>query len=453
MQMDLPDDALMRETIASLGPAAKDFTLDDLATWIRQLEGLCDSQDAALATASFRTDINGSCLSKFPASGTSAERSKVQTKAVKGFAPLPELHMEKVSTKKNARGEAKLSLSVERGQLLVLLTITDLDGATRTLRAVTTNDNDLIPIKHAATTIEATAIPFAPKQLLERLRNTEAKLKEKREQHVQPRASPQPVVEEASAQRQADRVEYSTKRFGSYVISKIVDRETGTVTFKSSGCSDPNCDDVNCTEASTTLALIMKNGEMNVDVGDPQLNDVLASMLKGFDSHPQRVFELHNRKEALLKEVQAIHEKLPTAKPAEKKRLNKELENKNAEYAKLTDLMFCTAAGGWLRAPKEELDALVEKAKLKDPNRVAANARQVLAAFDEYTASKEKLESTSNRTKKKRLSSLLARKENEFDAAMNEIAAIALGSEQGHGTELNDVSIRMNGALIPSQSP
>ncbi|KAH7713203.1 hypothetical protein AAVH_19474 [Aphelenchoides avenae] len=160
--------------MASLGPGAKDSTFDDMTAWIRQLEEICASEDAALAPASFRTDLNGSCLSTFPASGhklaTTAQTTKLQTKAVKGYPPLTELHMEKVSCKKkNARGEAKLRLSVDRGPVLVLLTISDLDGATRTLRAVTEDDNDLIPIKHPATTIEATAILCAPDQLLERL--------------------------------------------------------------------------------------------------------------------------------------------------------------------------------------------------------------------------------------------------------------------------------------------
>lgn len=49
MQADLPDDPLVRETMAALGPGAKDATLDDLAAWIRQLEELCGSQDSALA--------------------------------------------------------------------------------------------------------------------------------------------------------------------------------------------------------------------------------------------------------------------------------------------------------------------------------------------------------------------------------------------------------------------
>ncbi|KAH7712601.1 hypothetical protein AAVH_20051 [Aphelenchoides avenae] len=418
MQVDLSDDPLVRETMASLGPGAKDSTLDDLTAWIRQLEELCGAPDAALAPASFRTDIGGSCLSKFKASGTSTGRTKLQTKDVKGFAPLPELQMEKVSIKKkNARVEAKLRLSVERGPVLVLLTITDLHGASRTLLAVTVDDNDLIPIRHPATTIEATAVPFAPDQLLERLRIVEAKIKAQRGQHVKPSASPETAVEDTSAQRQADGVDYSTKRYGSYILEKVVNRETGTVTFRASGCPDPHCDDVNCTKVSTTPAMVLKNGEMKTASDDPETNDFLAPMLKNFQEHPERVVDLLRRKEALLKDVQAIREKLPTAKTAEKKRLLNELEHKNAEYAKLTDLMLCTAAGGWVRAPQEEVVALVEKAMLKDPNRVAANARRAHTAFDEYTAIKEKLETTLNRTKRKRLSALLARKENDFDAA------------------------------------
>ncbi|KAH7716202.1 hypothetical protein AAVH_16394 [Aphelenchoides avenae] len=203
MRADLPDDPLVRETMALLGPGAKGSTLDDVAWWIRRLEELCDSQDAALAPTSFRTDVGGSCLSKFPASGDSSESTKLQTKAVKGYPPLPELHLEKVSNKKkNARGEAKLRLSVERGPLLVLLTVTDLHGASRTLRVVTADENDLIPIRHPATTIEATAIPFAPDRLLERLRLVKEKIQRQREHHAPTSASPRRVVEEASAQRQ-----------------------------------------------------------------------------------------------------------------------------------------------------------------------------------------------------------------------------------------------------------
>ncbi|KAH7696700.1 hypothetical protein AAVH_36227 [Aphelenchoides avenae] len=194
MQTDSPDDSLVREAIALLGPGAKDARLDDLTAWIRQLEELCGSQDAALAPASFRTDISGSCRSTFPECGkkqaTTTQTTKLQTKDVKGYPSLPELHMEKVSSnKKNARGEAKLRLSVDGGPVLVMLTITDFDGATHTLRAVTADENDLIPIKHPGTRIEATVIPFAPDELLERLRHVEEKIQAQRIQPVQPSAS------------------------------------------------------------------------------------------------------------------------------------------------------------------------------------------------------------------------------------------------------------------------
>ncbi|KAH7712352.1 hypothetical protein AAVH_20316 [Aphelenchoides avenae] len=190
--------------MASLGPGAKDSTLDDLTSWICQLEELCGSQHAALASASFRTDVNGSCLSTFPATGngleTTARAIELQTKAVKGYPPLLELRIEKVSSKKkNARGEVKLRLSVERGPVLVLLTISALHGATRTLQAVTADDNDLIPVRHSSTTVEATAVPFAPDQLLERLRLVKAKIKEHREQQA---AAPQRESETASAPSQ-----------------------------------------------------------------------------------------------------------------------------------------------------------------------------------------------------------------------------------------------------------
>lgn len=49
MQADPADAPLVREAMAFLGPAAKDFTLADLAEWIRQVEELFDSEDAALA--------------------------------------------------------------------------------------------------------------------------------------------------------------------------------------------------------------------------------------------------------------------------------------------------------------------------------------------------------------------------------------------------------------------
>ncbi|KAH7696206.1 hypothetical protein AAVH_36726, partial [Aphelenchoides avenae] len=94
MQANLPNDPLVRETMASLGPGARDATLDDMAAWIRQLQELGASQDAPLTPTSFRTDISGSCLSTFPASETSTQTTKLQTKTVKGYPPLRELHME-----------------------------------------------------------------------------------------------------------------------------------------------------------------------------------------------------------------------------------------------------------------------------------------------------------------------------------------------------------------------
>lgn len=95
-------------------------------------------------------------------------------------------------------------------------------------------------------------------------------------------------------------------------------------------------------------------------------------------------------------------------------------------------LTLLVLAGGWMGAPQEELAALVETAKQKDPDRVDAIGRRALSALDEHTAIKEKLESTSNQTKKKRLVTLLGRKEIEFDEAFNEIAVIA-GKRLGRG--------------------
>ncbi|KAH7705234.1 hypothetical protein AAVH_27559 [Aphelenchoides avenae] len=433
MQADLPDDPLVRETMAALGPGAKDATLDDLAAWIRQLEELCDSKDAALAPTSFRTDISGSCLSKFKASGTSTGRTKLQTKAVKGFAPLPELRMEKVSIKKkNARVEAKLRLSVERGPVLVLLTMTDLHGASRTLLAVTVDDNDLIPIKHPATTIEVTAVPFAPDQLLERLRIVEAKVKRQREHHARTSASPQPVVEEVSAQRQADGVEYSTKRYGSYILEKIVDREKGTVTYRSSGCPDPHCDDLNCTKASTTPPMVLKNGEMKISSDDPEMNDFVAPMLKNFQEHPERVVDLLRRREALLKEENAIRGKLPTAKPAQKKRMLNELEHKNAEYAKLTE--HGLGRKGQLEGPEpRRRSCQTSHRRIRGVHRDQGETRHYLEPNEEEATVRA-----------------VGSQGNDFDASMNEIAAVADGREPGGSKELNGVSIRINGALIPS---
>lgn len=83
---------------------------------------------------------------------------------------------------------------------------------------------------------------------------------------------------------------------------------------------------------------------------DPQMDDVLAPMRKSCLENPYRSSELPRRKEAVLKEENAIREKLPNAKHAEKKRLLKQLEDKNAEYAKLTDLMFRTPGPSFAQA-------------------------------------------------------------------------------------------------------
>ncbi|KAH7705989.1 hypothetical protein AAVH_26789 [Aphelenchoides avenae] len=184
------------------------------------------------------------------------------------------------------------------------------------------------------------------------------------------------------------------------------------------------------------------------------MNAVLAPLLKSLMENPRRQLDLCKRAITITKEERAIKEKLSTAKPGEKKRLAKELENKKAEHAKLKDLMFRTAGtGGWMGVPHEELLALLKKAKQQDPKRFEAPARRALAAHDEHNAIQEKLETTSSQTKKKRLSTLLGRKEIEFDEAMNEIAVIVDGSEEKDSTELNDVSIRLYDLLAFDESP
>ncbi|KAH7705973.1 hypothetical protein AAVH_26809 [Aphelenchoides avenae] len=403
MQANLPDDPLMRETIASLGPGAKDSTIDDLTAWIRQLEELCVSKDTALA--------------------------KLQSKPVKGYPPLPKLHMEKVSSKKkNARGEARLRLSVERAPVLVLLTITDLHGVTRTLRAVAAGDNDLTPIKHPASTIEATAVPYAPNQLLERLRLVEAKIKEQRGQHLQQSASPQPVVEEASAQRQADGVRYMTKRIGGQVIEYSFDPTTGAFTTTSRGCSNPNCDDVNCTAAPFTVTY-KANGEVDIALSrqwwcrNPRM--LLAPTPTSFHQNPRRQREIGKSLRAIFDKRNAITDKLETARLGEKQRLLEE----PVESEKTKELLFVAAeTGGWMRAPPEEITTLLKKAKKKDPIGYEVRVYQYAAALDEYEAIEKKLEPTSNQTKRKQLGKLLDREEIKFDGVMNEIAAIANGS-------------------------
>ncbi|KAH7712353.1 hypothetical protein AAVH_20317 [Aphelenchoides avenae] len=460
MQADLPDDPQLRETMASLGPGAKDATLGDLAVWIRELEVLCDSQDAALAPASFRTDISGSCLSTVPDAGntlsSAAQVTELQTKAVNGCPPLSELRIEKVSSnKKNGRGEAKLRLSVERGPVLVLLTITDLHGVTRTLRAVTVDDNDLIPVRHSSTAVEATAIPVAPELLLERLRLVESKIKEQHEQKVQPNASHQRRKEKASAQRQADGVNYVKKRTGGQVMEQIFDPETGTITAKSSGCSNPHCDGANCTAAPFTMTWNVHTGETAFTTDGPQMNAILGPMLQSFQGNRQRQVDLCKRADAILKEEKEIKEKMLTAKPGEKKRLGKELEKTAAEFGKLKDLMLRTAGtSGWLGAPKEEIRPTFEKAKRKDPDRVEVLRLRAIAALEESIAIEERLEHASSQSRKKQLSRLLARKEIELDEAMNAIAVIADdGEPEEESEELDEFSVCMDEAPLHISMP
>ncbi|KAH7684555.1 hypothetical protein AAVH_40937, partial [Aphelenchoides avenae] len=329
------------------------------------------------------------------------------------------------SKKKNARGDAKLRLSVENGPILVFLTITDLHGASRTLRVVTEEDDNLIPIKHPATTIEATAVPFAPDQLLQRLRLVSSKVKEQREQRVQPRAPPEQRVEKASDRRQPNFRKYMKKRIGGQVLEHFFDVENGTMTVKLSGCSNTHCNGVNCNAAPETMTLTVTTEEADYATDDPEMDEELAQMLTTFQNDPRRQVGLSKRVAHIVEEVRAIEEKFPTAKPREKKHRTKELEDRNAEYAKLNDILFRAAeTGRWLRVPKDELFALFEKAKQKDPNLVGAITMRVLDAIYDHDEIKEKLEATSNQTKKKRLYMLLGRKEIEFDAAMNEIAAI-----------------------------
>lgn len=75
--------------------------------------------------------------------------------------------------------------------------------------------------------------------------------------------------------------------------------------------------------------------------------------------------------------------------------------------------------------PDEELFALIEKAKQKDPERVEALECRGFTAVAEFTAIGKKRAATSNEAKQARLSMLMGRKEIEFDEAMNAIAVIA----------------------------
>ncbi|KAH7684552.1 hypothetical protein AAVH_40940, partial [Aphelenchoides avenae] len=282
---------------------------------------------------------------------------------------------------------------------------------------------DLIPIKNPVTTIEATAVPVAPDQLLERFRCVAAKMKPQREQHVQPSASSQRQAEKASTQRQADGVQYMTMRVDGQVFEVITDWAKRTATMKTSGCPDPHCVVANC---PATITLNAETGETSYTADDPKMSAYLATMLKSLQENPDREAVLGKRSDTIENERNAIKERLSRAKPREKKRLTKQLENKNAEHAKLKDLdRIYGETGGWLGVPKEELVGLVEKAKRQDPERIEDLACRAFAALDEYTAIEEKLDATSSQTKQRRLSTQLARKEVEFDWVMYDIAVIA----------------------------
>lgn len=67
----------------------------------------------------------------------------------------------------------------------------------------------------------------------------------------------------------------------------------------------------------------------------------------------------------------------------------------------------------------------MEKAKQKDPERYETFRCHAHAALDEYVTIREKRDSTSDLTEKKRLTTLLERKKVDVDDAMNGIAAIA----------------------------
>ncbi|KAH7676144.1 hypothetical protein AAVH_41947, partial [Aphelenchoides avenae] len=216
------------------------------------------------------------------------------------------------------------------------------------------------------------------------------------------------------------------KRIGGRVMEHFYDVENGTMTVKFSGCSNPHCTKVNCNAEPDTITLTVTIDDADYATDGPKMDDELAEMLTTFQDDPRRPVDLSKRIAHIAEEVRAIEEKLPTAKPREKKHLTKELEGRNAECVKLNDILFRAAeTGRWLRVPKDELLALSDKAKRKNPNLVGAITMRVLDAIYDHDEIKEKLESTSNQAKKKRLYMLLGRKEIEFDAAMNEIAAIA----------------------------
>lgn len=132
------------------------------------------------------------------------------------------------------------------------------------------------------------------------------------------------------------------------------------MTMKTSGCSNPHCDGVNCDAAPVTVTINAMTGEASYTstftftqrknrpnscllADGPEMNAVLAPMLKSLMENPGRHVDLCKRTGAITKEEKALKEKLSSAKPGEKKRLTKALENKVAEQAKLKDLIFRTA--------------------------------------------------------------------------------------------------------------
>ncbi|KAH7705233.1 hypothetical protein AAVH_27558 [Aphelenchoides avenae] len=122
---------------------------------------------------------------------------------------------------------------------------------------------------------------------------------------------------------------------------------------------------------------------------------------------------------------------------------------KEIEFDAAMNEIAAIAAGGWLGAPKEELADRLAYARQK----ASVLAYRAFEALTEYNKLQEKVESTPDLTKKKRLDTLLGRKATEFDEAMSKVVVIAGDSEQGSSTQLNDVSARMNEVLVLKQLP
>ncbi|KAH7705236.1 hypothetical protein AAVH_27561 [Aphelenchoides avenae] len=173
--------------------------------------------------------------------------------------------------------------------------------------------------------------------------------------------------------------------------------------------------------AVLTLILFVRSVKVQLCVDGVRLGPLL--------DHKKRLSTLLGRKEVALEEaINAVAIIADGSERENSKKLNDVSIGMNEALER--------ARGEWYRVPKEELNALVEKAMQKDPMRVGALACRAQSAVDEYTSLEEKLKSTSNPTKKKQLSKLLGRKKIELDGALNEIAAIASGSEQKDSKEL-----------------